>query len=1322
MDFSKHIRPLSSEVDWPIWKRKIRDLLDYHEGALDVIDGKLTKPEPLNDGATTEQIKEQKNTCDLYRKANSYAKSMITSAVTDSVYQKIMDQDTACEAWEALKKQFEATSKDQLFKICSEFFSFHWIAGEDVSTHIAKLRSLWNELNNGLTSKRENPLPDLLIVCKTLSILPSSFSNFQSSWMLLTDDTKKTFNELVVQLCAFERNFLKESSGSSVVHEALETKHIKKFSKGKKFKPKKNNRCNYCKVEGHWVYQCPRWIADGKPKKSQETTEVANTSTLMFVEAEAFAVGEDSTTWWCDNGATRHVTNSSEYFTEFQRFDTPCFIRGAGKETLAAIGEGTVLMKSLEDDQNITLSKVWYVPGLCKNLFSVLAAHDKNPTSLFKSTATECWFLNKNKVILRGRRLHSGSLFKLDVQPVRPTKTTEINAINELSLLQLYHERWGHQDKRHVRAMLKKEFNINVPLEKTLCEPCIYGKAHRLPFGHRDKAKKPGELVSADICGPFSESFQKKRYLAIFKDSYTKFRCCYLLREKSEVKTVLKTFLQYSKVMGHNIIEFLSDNGGEFNNRDVGHILQENGITQRLTAPYTPQQDGNTEREMRTVVEMARTFKYSNEEACFPDALWAELVAAATYILNRTGKSSLEGISPYELWTGKKPRIRHLRIIGSTCYVHIPVQKRRKMDKKAIKGYLVGYDGDERYRIWVKEENKVYLSRDVTFNEQPGECEDRVELPLRDVERQNEGKQDVERQNEGKLTDEITDEFMSETDSITEHENHDEPEEEQEFPEPHRNLRNRSDLRKPKIYDNYVLLSEDIMSGIDTPESYEEVLNSKNKYEWKQAMDLEMMSLQENNTWELTTLPKGSRAIPCKWVYRVKTNPDGSVDKFKARLVIKGFSQRQGVDYSQTFSPVAKLSTIRSMLSIAAKENLSMLQFDISSAFLYGELEETVFMQQPEGYADNTDRVCRLKRSLYGLKQAPRCWSKRFNTFLIQAGFKVSEADSCLFIRKKGDKKLIIALYVDDGLVMSTHQQEIESFVKELEKEFKITVKPVSYYLGLEIERSEDGSIKISQQAYAKKILERFGFQDCKPVSTPMIKEPDVPKESRESYITDFPYRQAVGALMYLMVGTRPDLAFSVSYLSRSLDCVTAEDVTRLKRVLRYIAGTINLGIIYRPDLNSSLKCYCDADFGGCCKTGRSTSGVVVMYAHGAISWLSQRQAMTATSTTEAELVAATDATKEIIWLTNLYYSMGWTIKLPVLHVDNQSTVKLTQNPELHHRTKHIKVKYFFVREKVLEGALQVQYVPAEMQLADLLTKPLPRPRLFALLKQLGLG
>lgn len=1316
------IKPLSCVADWPIWKRRIRDYMDYHEGTIDVIDGKLKEPEALPDDATDEQRRVHKQKVDLYRKANSYAKSVIANTVTEDTYQKIMDRGNACEVWNELKRNFEASQKDQLFQVCSNFFSFDWISNLDVSGQIAKLKTLWNELNNGLEAVEENKLPELLLVCKVLNILPRSFQTFKSSWLLLSEE-RRSLDELITQLCAFERDNMKNDVSSDVT-DALAVNTLKqkqKFEKSsKEFQHRKvTGKCHYCHKPGHYIKSCRKWIADGRPPKNPESRsnpENAAINNVLCTTVCEIQICENSCDWYIDNGATRHITNNPSCFVDFQKFTVPHTVQSAGKELLTAVGKGTVRVISRENNKQLmlSLSDVWYVPSINLNLFSVLAAQDRHlNNSQFVSTATECCLSINNQVWIRGTRQVNGSLYKSNLMTISPEKPVEINVATDSSTLQLYHERFGHQDKRHVKSVLQKELNINVRLDKELCEPCVYGKSHRLTFGNRNNVTQVGELFSADICGPFDQSFSKKKYFVIFKDHFSKMRFISFLSHKSEAKQVLEDVIALAKTQGHIIKELLSDNGGEFDNDEFRSILRRNGITQRLTAPYTPQQNGGSERENRTIVEMARTLKYSNPEAEFPVAMWAELCSSAVYILNRTGKSSVEGVSPYELWYRRKPRIKHLRIIGSVCYSHIPDQKRHKMNKKAFKGYLIGYDGDERYRIWLKEQYKVIFSRDVIFQEKPKICDKEVEINF-----PSNSTTEVQSNNEDQLIESSAE--NTDTDSDTDSNSEDNT----EIPAT-RQLRERSSLKKPKKFDDFVMSvqsAEAWMLDIHEPESYEEAIQSRESIHWKEAMNREMNSLNENQTWELCELPTGAKLLPCKWVYKVKMNSDGSINKYKARLVAKGYNQRFGIDYNQTFSPVAKMPTIRSLLSIAANEKLHLVQFDVSTAFLYGKLDEVIYIKQPDGYNDNTNKVCKLLRSLYGLKQAPRCWNECFGKFLINQGFTVSDADPCLYIRNQDGKLLIIALYVDDGLVAATDTKDLDQFTEQLKSRFKVVVRPATYFLGLEITTHSNYNITISQSAYSQKLLKRFRFEDCKPVSTPMLKGTDL-TQCNKNGIGTFPYRQAVGALLYLMTGTRPDIAYSVSYLSRSLENPTQEDITRVKRVFRYIAGTIHKSITYKSEYSGkALQCYSDADFGGCNLTGRSTSGVVIMYSGGIISWLSQRQATVATSTTEAEIIASTEAVKEIIWLKRLFESLHIKLtEVPVLQVDNSAAVKLAQNPEFHRRTKHIDIKNLFVREKVIDGTIKVLQISTEHQLADIMTKPVNRIQINKICLKIGL-
>lgn len=503
------------------------------------------------------------------------------------------------------------------------------------------------------------------------------------------------------------------------------------------------------------------------------------------------------------------------------------------------------------------------------------------------------------------------------------------------------------------------------------------------------------------------------------------------------------------------------------------------------------------------------------------------------------------------------------------------------------------------------------------------------------------------------------------------------------------------------------------------PETFKEAMESPDYEKWQEAMKSEIRSLKDNQTWDLVELPKGRKALPCKWVFKLKMNPDGSVERYKARMVIKGYSQIPGVDYDRTFSPVVRLSTVRSLLAAATRENLKLTQFDVTTAFLNGEVKEELYMKQPEGYRDGTKRVCKLKRSLYGLKQAPRCWNHCIAEFLLKTGFKQSEADPCLFVRTKGQSKVAIALYVDDGLVAHNSTTAGDEFLKELKARFKITTKPASYFLGMEI-NVQKVSISLCQKSYIKKILEKYGMSQCKSAPSPMIKDNDAGAD--ENMKSNFPYRQAVGALAYLSVGTRPDISYAVGVASRHLEVPTKDDVMLVKRIFRYLKRTQDKGLIFTKKSTPQLVCYSDADHGGDQSTGRSTSGVVCLFSGAAISWRSQKQTTVSISSTEADVIAASEAAQEILWLNQLFNDLTKTEK-PVLNIDNKSAVFLAHNPkyEYHKRTKHIKIKHFFVRECVSNEEFSVKQVPGEVQLADLFTKPLFGPRLKELSSRMGL-
>lgn len=679
------------------------------------------------------------------------------------------------------------------------------------------------------------------------------------------------------------------------------------------------------------------------------------------------------------------------------------------------------------------------------------------------------------------------------------------------------------------------------------------------------------------------------------------------------------------------------------------------------------------------------------------------------YILNRRPRELDKKLS-YELWSGKKTTLNHLRKFGAEAYVHVPKQFRSKFESKSKKMILVGYDRDSsNYRVFDPATSKITVTRDVVFNESKSNKNQDEESSYTTFTYETIDTQDVDAQIEKNIQEVIQEERCN----IEEVENIDNNQELQG-----RVLRDRSALRPPTRYnDELNLACAAIVTG--EPQTYKEAVSSEDAEKWEQAMAEEMASLKKNKTWNLEPLPPTRRAIDCKWVYKIKRKPDGSVDRYKARLCAKGYLQQKGIDYSETFAPVVRYDSVRVLLAIATINDMDIKQFDVKTAFLYGELTEEVFMKQPEGFVSvDPSLVCSLKKSLYGLRQSPRCWNGKFTEFLTEFNFTQLKADKCVFWAEYEGEEIFLALYVDDGLIMCKKREIINKILRELGSQFEIKVSDPECFVGLEIKRDRKAKKTfISQESYITRLMEKFNMQDCKPSAIPADPNTELtndqsPKSEIEmEYMRKVPFREAIGSLMFAAIVSRPDIMFAVSQISRFLQNPGQKHWAAVKRILRYLQGTKDVGIVYNGD-TSDLKMYADADFAGDVDSRRSTSGYISILANGPITWCSQRQKCVARSTTEAEYVAASNAAREIVWLRALLQELTGKMNEPTkLMMDNQSAIKLIKNAEHHKLTKHIDIKFHFIRECADNATLEAMYIPTHNQLADFLTKSLPRDK-----------
>ncbi|KAM1595278.1 hypothetical protein ACFX10_001586 [Malus domestica] len=495
--------------------------------------------------------------------------------------------------------------------------------------------------------------------------------------------------------------------------------------------------------------------------------------------------------------------------------------------------------------------------------------------------------------------------------------------------------------------------------------------------------------------------------------------------------------------------------------------------------------------------------------------------------------------------------------------------------------------------------------------------------------------------------------------------------------------------------------------------------------QWQKAMHEEYDSLRAQGTWLLVPALEDRTIVGSKWVYKVKKNPDDSVSRYKARLVAQGFSQEHGIDYLDTFSPVVCHTTVRIILSLAAMNHWTLRQLDIKNAFLHGDLQEEVYMQQPQGFIDPSypSHVCKMVKSLYGLKQAPRAWNSKFTSYLTVLEFHASASDTSLFVKKDDSDIIILLLYVDDIILTGSNPLKIQKVIQELSEVFKLKdMGQLTYFLGLQVQYNADGSVFVNQSKYVKDLVHKAGMDSCKPATTP-CKPHHQMLHSEGQLLTDLTsYMSIVGSLQYLTF-TRPDIAFAINTVCQFMSSPTDIHFGAVKRIIRYLQGTMHIGITFSANTVSKLTAFSDSDWAADLNTRRSITGYVVYFGNNPISWQSKKQHSVSRSSTEAEYKALAHTAADIAWIRNILKDLAVVLDdPPSIYCDNMSAIALSANPVFHSRIKHLDTDYHFVRERVQQGDMKVLYIPTEEQTADVLTKGLHSPSFVKHFYNLKLG
>ena len=1040
---------------------------------------------------------------------------------------------------------------------------------------------------------------------------------------------------------------------------------------------------------------------DGEQSSESDNDSVSsNDSGHSYQVCVANTEPTDDHHWGIDTCASFHMTGNKQLFEEL-KLATTKKVRVANATTddgiLTTTLKGNIHLVTKGSDKTgrtkwheWTLENVRYVPGLSTNLISVsqllkgghlatIAPKEINVTTkkgaqIFNAPVQNGIYIAHSRPCTR----------KYTAFLVSQVEDTEEN----------WHKRLGHLNYGHLRKLLKHGTATGIKIRDKKrphegnCEICQIGKIKRAKIAKQ--ATRPIEeqqrVGSVDCVGPLKpQSVHHNTY--IFFHTFKNYIEINFGKRKDQAKKFLKEWVErIDRQHGANAIQTVrSDNGGEYQNNETIEYLKNKGIQMEYTEPRTPHQNGLAERKHQVVLDMIRTML---EDSGLPSNLWEYAASYAVYILNRTYTKALpEGKSAYENRFNKVPDLRHLRSFGETCVYK--KQLRKKLEAKGRKGRFIGIDLQRKgYKILDVKTKKVINTKDVVFTA-PNRTQEQ-ELQLEDVE--------VEAHNAN---------------------------------DPRQAVRRSTRIRNKNIGHAFLILAEQIRE----PLTIREALQGPHQEQWRIALITEIKALNANHTWTRVRRPPKANIIKTKWVLKIKYDADGRLEKFKARLVAKGFKQKFLVDYFETYSPVASKESLRVFLAVVTKRKLKMKQYDVPSAYVKANLEEEIFIELPEGFQgkdgdlgrptpeeaspdERPDDVLKLIKGLYGLKQAGRAWYREVTQTLKGLGLQPLESDPCLFICSDGDKVLLLLLYVDDILIATNWDEKFTEVANGLKEAYGIKeLGEVRHFLGMKIEQ-RDGGIFISQENFVSELIRRFELEGVAPRHTP-LDGGEMFLDSDTEEATSVPYRQIVGALLYVSTCSRPDIAFATSQAAKFASKPRAEHWNQLMKICGYIKATAHYGLWFRSS-DQDMEVYSDADWANDIDTRKSVSGVMIKAWGCPVVWVSKKQPIVATSTKAAETIAAclalqkADGVRELLEEMKCKNDDGMTIQ-----IDNQPAIDAINRERPVNATKHLSIKYHFIKERVKTGEIDLAYIESKNQIADVFTKSLPRQQFERLRKML---
>ena len=1277
------------------WHRNLRIVLKLAK-KLYVLDTPIPA-EPENNSAAAKRAHDKHIEDDM-------EVACIMQATMTPDLQKTMEDMTAYDMIQQLKGMFQKQARQERYDTMKQLISCRMQEGSSVSDHVIKMKSYIDQL-----FKLGYQLQDELAIDFILNSLTTQYDQFVMNFNM--NGWVKTVPELHGMLKTAEMNIPGKTNQVLMVRSGNVKKSKKRTQntkgKGKKVvaaksatknqtmkaPPPEERQCYECNKTGHWKRNCPQYLAKLKAKKPDG--EGTSTGIQIYV-IELFTVS--SNTWVFDTGCGYHIVNvlqEPEKWKKLKQGNMELIVGDGKKIPVLATGTFTLTCSS---GLNIVLNNVLFAPGLTRNIISVSLLFEQgfkyvfNNNSILAYLDNICYFEAKPR----------NGIYEIDVQTnnniYHLSKRLKDNSNDSF----LWHCRLGHISKARIKWLQSKGI-LESTGENSFddCESCLAGKLAKDPFTHvGERASDLLGLIHSDVCGPFRTMTRNhERYFVTFIDDYSRYAYVYLMKHKHETFEKFKDFQnEVENQLDRKIKKLRCDRGGEYLSLDFLNHLKACGIISQPTPPGTPQLNGVCERRNRTIMNMIRSMMC---RTTLPHTFWGFALMTAARIINLAPTKKVNK-TPYEIWHGHKPNLNYLRVWG--CDACITGDSDDKLDPRGEKVIFVGYYNQSGYYFYHPDANTISIKRKARFLED----------------------QFIARETRSDIVDL---EEIQESQNTAEEVGPSEPQE-VAGTESDLNTSVRRSIRPRKEPDRYLWHVEGsegftVAESNDEPTNYKTAMSDPDSAKWLEAMEAEMQSMRDNQVWDLIELPPECRAVGSKWVFKKKTDMHGNIHTYKARLVAKGFTQTQGIDYDETFSPVAMIKSIRILLAIAAYYDYEIWQMDVKTAFLNGHLSEDVYMVQPEGFTDPKypNRVCKLNKSIYGLKQASRSWNLRFDQKVKEFGFIKNEDEPCVYRKASGSAISFLILYVDDILIIGNNIPMLNEIKRWLGSCFSMKdLGEAAYILGIKIYRDRSKRLLgLSQGTYIEQIVRRFKMEDSKKGGVPMTKgtvlsKSQAPSEDHEKKRMEaIPYASAIGSIMYAMVCTRPDVSYALSMTSRYQQNPGITHWTAVKNILKYLRRTKDMFLTF-GGINEELtvRCYTDASFQTDRDTSRSQSGFVFTLNGGAISWKSSKQSVVADSTTESEYVAASDAAKETAWMKKFISDLDVvpSIMQPIqLFCDNTGAIAQAKEPRSHHKAKHILRKFHCIREIAERGDIKICKIDTEENLADPFTKPMTQEK-----------